>query len=91
MHAQPATAERHATAPQTPPLPQGKPRSLGLSVAHLQLMSDALKREIDKGTIPGATVMVARRGQVGWFDAIGRQDPADSRPMATTPFSASSP
>src|SRR5437868_11265493 len=26
--------------------------------------------------------MVARRGQIGWFDAIGRQSPAASAPMA---------
>src|SRR5437868_11078215 len=26
--------------------------------------------------------MVARRGQIGWFDAIGRQNPAASAPMA---------
>ena len=45
-------------------------------------MSDAFKREIDKGTIPGVTVMVARRGQIGWFDALGRQSPAASAPMA---------
>jgi len=45
-------------------------------------MSDAFKREIDKGTLPGATVMVARRGQVGWFEALGRQGPAAATPMA---------
>jgi CubicO group peptidase (beta-lactamase class C family) len=44
-------------------------------------MSDAFRREVDKGTLPGATVMVARRGQVGWFDAIGRQSLAASAPM----------
>ena len=37
---------------------------------------------MDKGTLPGATVMVARRGQIGWFDAIGRQGPASAAPMA---------
>jgi CubicO group peptidase (beta-lactamase class C family) len=45
-------------------------------------MSDAFKREIDKATIPGVTVMVARRGQIVWFDALGRQNPAASAPMA---------
>ena len=45
-------------------------------------MSDAFKREIDKGTLPGVTVMVARRGQIGWFDALGRQSPAAAAPMA---------
>ena len=48
----------------------------------LQRMSDAFKREIDKGTLPGATVMVARRGQIGWFEALGRQSPASPAPMA---------
>ncbi len=79
----PQTAASHAPAPQSPPLPQAKPESLGLSPLRLQRMSDAFKREIDKGTIPGATVMVARHGQVAWFDALGRQGPASSAPMAT--------
>ena len=78
----PQAATRQTTAPQTPPLPQAKPESVGLSTDRLQRMSDAFKREIDKGTMPGATVMVARRGQIGWFDALGRQSPAASTPMA---------
>jgi len=43
--------------PLTPPLPQAKPNSLKLSPARLQLLSDTFKREVDKGTLPGATVM----------------------------------
>ena len=80
MNAQ--TAAKHAPTPQTTPLPEAKPESLGLSPVRLQRMSDAFKREIDKGTIPGATIMVARKGQIGWFDALGRQSPAASTPMA---------
>jgi CubicO group peptidase (beta-lactamase class C family) len=76
------TAARHQAAPQTPPLPQARPESLGLSSVRLQRMSDAFKRDIDKGTTPGVTMMVARRGQIGWFDALGRQDPASPAPMA---------
>jgi CubicO group peptidase (beta-lactamase class C family) len=78
----PQAATRQPAAPQTPPLPQAKPEALGLSPVRLQRMSDAFKREIDKGTLPGATVMVARRGQIGWFEALGRQSPAASAPMA---------
>jgi CubicO group peptidase (beta-lactamase class C family) len=78
----PQAATKHPAAPQTPPLPQGKPETLGLSSIRLQRMSDAFKREIDKGTLPGATVMVARRGQIGWFEALGRQSPAASTAMA---------
>ena len=80
MNAQ--VAAKHAAGPQTPPLPQAKPESIGLSPSRLQKLSDAFKREVDKGTLPGATVMVARKGQIGWFDAIGRQSPAEARPMA---------
>jgi CubicO group peptidase (beta-lactamase class C family) len=77
------SAAKHAPAPQTPALPQAKPESLGLSQLRLQRMSDAFKRDIDKGTIPGATIMVGRRGQIGWFEALGRQSPAASTPMAS--------
>jgi CubicO group peptidase (beta-lactamase class C family) len=80
MNAQ--TAAKAATSPQTPPLPQAKPETIGLSPSRLQKLSDTLKREVDKGTLPGATVMVARKGQIGWFDAIGRQSPAAAAPMA---------
>ena len=76
------TAAKQPATPQTPSLPQAKPESLGLSPTRLQRMSDAFKREIDKGTLPGATIMVARRGQIGWFEALGRQSPAASAPMA---------
>ena len=80
MNAQ--TAARQTTAPQTPSLPQAKPETIGLSGVRLQRMSDAFKREVDKGNLPGATMMVARRGQIGWFDAVGRQGPAAATPMA---------
>jgi CubicO group peptidase (beta-lactamase class C family) len=79
MNAQ--VAAKQVSQPQTPPLPEARPESLGLSPTRLARMSDAFKREIDKGTIPGVTVMVARRGQIGWFEALGRQNPAQSAPM----------
>lgn len=80
MNAQAATTA--ASIVQTPPLPQARPETLGLSRRRLQAMSDAFKREIDKGTVPGVTVLVARRGQVGWFEALGKQSPAGAAPMA---------
>src|SRR5437868_5063671 len=80
MNAQ--TAAVRTTAPLTPSLPTARPEAIGLSTARLQILSDAFKREVDKGTLPGATVLVARRGQIGWFDAIGRQSPTAAAPMA---------
>jgi CubicO group peptidase (beta-lactamase class C family) len=79
MNAQAASLA--SIAPKTPSLPEAKPETLGLSRPRLQAMSDAFRREIDKGTVPGVTVLVARRGQVGWFEALGRQNPATSAPM----------
>ena len=61
----PQAAAKPALAPQTPPLPRARPDQIGLSPSRLQKMSDAFKREVDKGTVPGVTVMVARRGQIG--------------------------
>ena len=78
----PQSATKPAPAPRTPPLPEAKPESVGLSASRLQRMSDVFQREIDKGTMPGATVMVARAGQIAWFDALGKQDPA--KPAAMT-------
>lgn len=76
------SAARQAPAPQTPALPQARPETLGLSSARLEKMSDAFRREIDKGTAPGVTMLVARRGQVGYFEAFGRQGPDAPAPMA---------
>lgn len=80
VHATPSAAKA------TPALPSAKPESIGLSPLRLQRMRDAYQREIDKGTTPGVVSMVARRGQIGWFEAQGKQGPADSAPMATNSF-----
>ena len=77
VHASPTAAKA------TPALPSAKPDTIGLSALRLQRMRDAYQREIDKGTTPGVVSMVARRGQIGWFEAQGKQNPADSAPMAT--------
>jgi CubicO group peptidase (beta-lactamase class C family) len=76
------TAAHSASPPRTPPLPDARPDSLGLSPVRLQRASDAFRREVDKGTIPGVTLLVARKGRIGWFDAIGRQNPATDAAMA---------
>ena len=77
-----APAARPSSPLHTPPLPHARPEQLGLSPVRLQRASDAFKREVDKGTVPGVALLVARKGQVGWFDAIGRQSPASAAPMA---------
>jgi len=66
----------------TPPLPAARPEAVGLSPRRLTILSDCLRREIDKGTVPGGVMMIARRGRVAYFEAHGRQDPAGSTPMS---------
>jgi CubicO group peptidase (beta-lactamase class C family) len=44
---------------------------------------DVLRREVASGRLPGAVAMVARRGQIALFEAVGQQDPATGTPMQT--------
>ena len=53
-----------------------KPEDVGVSRDGLQSLQDALQREIDAGKLPGAVSLVARRGRVVHFKAIGQRDPA---------------
>jgi CubicO group peptidase (beta-lactamase class C family) len=78
-----AMTSQSAPGRSTPALPFARPETLGLSPVRLQRMRSALQRDIDKGTTPGVVTMVARRGQIGWFEAQGRQSPAADAPMAT--------
>lgn len=50
-------------------LPTAKPEAVGLSAAKLQRLTNAFQAEVDKGAIPGAVLMVARNGKVGYFKA----------------------
>ena len=80
-----ATARKAASTKkngfQTPALPKAKPESLGFSSTRLKTLSEVVAREVDKGTLPGAVVMVGRKGKVAHFDAIGRQGPASDAGM----------
>ncbi|QDM22586.1 beta-lactamase family protein [Tardiphaga sp. vice154] len=75
-------APAQTPAPRTPALPMAAPQTIGLSPARLDAMSDAFRREIDKGTAPGVTMLVGRRGKVGYFESFGRQAPEADTPMA---------
>ena len=64
-------------------LPHAKPSDVGLCPDRTQRLMDALRREIDKGRLPGAVAMIARHGQIGLFEAVGQQDPQTGVPMKT--------
>ncbi|MBF6989639.1 beta-lactamase family protein [Cupriavidus sp. IK-TO18] len=58
------------------------PEEVGLSARRLQSISLVINADVDRRKIPGAVVLVARKGRIAWFDAFGFEH-ADtpSRPM----------
>ena len=65
------------------PLPAAKPEQVGMSSQRLARIGPALKQEIDQGRLPGAVVMVARKGKLVYSEAFGFQDKAAGTPMKT--------
>jgi CubicO group peptidase (beta-lactamase class C family) len=56
---------------------------VGLCPERTQRLMDVLHREVASGRLPGAVAMIARRGQIGLFEAVGQQDPSTGTPMKT--------
>lgn len=64
-------------------IPQASsPEEVGLSKERLQRISAWLKAEVEKKVIPGAVVIVVRKGKVAYYEAVGYQDREKSIPMA---------
>jgi len=51
-----------------------KPEDVGLSSERLQHLTDTLKSDIDKGIVPGAVALIARRGKIAYETALGYRD-----------------
>src|SRR5262244_3193734 len=51
-----------------------KPEELGFSSERLKRLAPAFQADVDKGTIPGAVVLVARNGKVAYLEAFGFQN-----------------
>jgi CubicO group peptidase (beta-lactamase class C family) len=65
-----------------PPLPFAAPEDIGLSSARLARLGTVIAGEIERGRVPGAVALVARRGRVGYFESFGQRDAAAGAPMA---------
>ena len=62
--------------------PQAKtPEEVGLSSERLNRIDTVLKADIEKGQIPGAVVLVARKGKIAYFKSFGLQNKEKSLPM----------
>lgn len=63
-------------------MPVVAPETVGLSSAGLAAMDAAIQAHIDRGTIAGAVMIVARHGQVCHEVALGKRDIASDAPAA---------
>ena len=57
------------------------PENVGLSQQRLALIKPGIQRWIDREIIPGASMMIARRGQVAYFEQVGRMDLENDKAM----------
>ena len=59
-----------------------KPETVDVSPDRLSRIRTVLQSEVDADRMPGAVVMIARRGQLIYSEAIGFQDKAAGKPMS---------
>ena len=59
----------------------GAAEDVGFSSARLQRLTATFNADIEQGRIPGAVVLVARKGKVAYFEAMGFKDRDKSLPM----------
>jgi CubicO group peptidase (beta-lactamase class C family) len=53
-----------------------KPEDVGLSSAQLKRLEQVTQKHIDEGLVPGAVMVVARRGKIAWLSTLGKRDVA---------------
>ena len=62
-------------------LPAAKPEEVGLSSERLARIGAILRDDVERGRIPGAVIMVARRGKLAYVETVGFRDKAAGAPM----------
>jgi len=63
------------------PLPTAPLESLGFDPSRSALLLDTLQAEVNKGRLPGAVALIARKGKVVLHEAIGQRDPTSGAAM----------
>ncbi len=70
-----------AAAAVAAPLPRAEPEQVGLSSERLARIDAVMSAGVEAGEIPGAVVLVARRGKIAYYEAFGYRDRAAGSPM----------
>jgi CubicO group peptidase (beta-lactamase class C family) len=63
------------------PLVQAPADQAGMSAKKLERIGEVFKGEVEQGKLPGAVVMIARRGKLVHAEAIGLQDKSEGKAM----------
>lgn len=62
-------------------LPQASPESVGVSSERLQRVDQLMSKYVDAEQIAGAVTIIARKGKVVYFEAQGKSNMANGKPM----------
>src|SRR5947209_14528369 len=65
-------------------LPVAPPATIGMSAKQLAHIDDAVAESINKYEMPGAVILVARRGRIAWRKAYGSRAVLPQREAMTT-------
>jgi len=65
-----------AVAASAADLPTATPEEVGLSSSRLARITETLRADVEAGRIPGAVVIVARKGRIAYAEAVGFRDKA---------------
>jgi CubicO group peptidase (beta-lactamase class C family) len=56
--------------------PVAAPEELGLATAGLERLSSVMQREVESGHVPGISMLIARRGKIGYRQVFGALRPS---------------
>ncbi len=66
----------------SPPLPMAKsPEEVGLSSTQLARVEEVTREHMKEGLVPGAVMLVARKGKIAWYKTMGNRDRDAGDPM----------
>ncbi len=68
---------------KTPGMPHAKPEEVGLSAERLARIRPVIEGFIDRQEIPGAVILIARRGRIAYLDALGMKELETRNPIST--------
>src|SRR5438552_8872582 len=63
------------------PLPRAKSEDVGFSSEKLNRIGQTLRADVERGRIPGAIVVVARKGRIAYYETVGFRDKSSGAPM----------